>query len=236
MYRLGLIFFSAMFLAVSPATAKGVHQDKWVVSQLSGEARVVHAGLQAASLKLNTTLSAGDVIVTGPSGRAMLSHDNADYIVVAPRSELRLPAESQPNGFTRVIQKVGTMLFRVQHTGVPHFAVDTPMLAAVVKGTTFTIIVDQNRSAVQVTQGVVEVSANDGGMKELVGGGRTVFIEKRNPKAILDADTQTHKSSPSATGAVKVPGSRAASITTIASLMFGLVRPETASQPAPSPA
>ena len=92
MYRLALVFFSAFFLLTSPADAK----DLWVVSQLSGDARVVHSGLKPASLKVNATLSAGDVIVTGPSGRAMLSHNNADYIVIAPRSELRLPTEAQP--------------------------------------------------------------------------------------------------------------------------------------------
>src|SRR5689334_1296299 len=116
MYRLGLIFVSALFLVASPAAAKDA-QDHWVVSQLSGEARVVHPGVQPASLKVNATLSPGDVIVTGANGRAMLSHNNADYIVVAPQSELRLPAEAQPNGFTRVIETVGTMLFKVQHTG-----------------------------------------------------------------------------------------------------------------------
>ena len=65
--------------------------------------------------------------------------------MVAPRSELRLPAAPQPSGFTRVVQTLGTMLFKVRHTGTPHFAVDTPMLAAVVKGTTFTIVVDKDR-------------------------------------------------------------------------------------------
>ena len=233
MYRLGPIFFSAFLLLASPAAAKDVHQDLWIVSQLSGEARVVHGGFQSASLRVNSTLYPGDVVITGASGRAMLSHNNADYIVVAPRSEMRLPAESQPSGFTRIIENVGTILFRVQHTGVPHFAVDTPMLAAVVKGTTFTIIVDRDRSAVQVTQGVVEVSANSGGMKQLVEGGRTVFIDRHDPKTIIDADTPTQTSSNSPATGVRIAGSRPVSLTTIAGLMSGLVRPEAATPAAP---
>src|SRR5918993_1094483 len=115
MYRLALIVFSAFFLFTSPATAKGRAQHLWVVSQLSGDARVVRGGLQPASLKANSALAPGDVVITGPPGRAPLARD-ADYIVIAPRSELRLPAAAQPNGFTRVIQNIGTMLFRVQHT------------------------------------------------------------------------------------------------------------------------
>src|SRR3954453_13873984 len=187
MYRLALVFLSTLFLFASPALAKDGQPHPWVVSQLSGDARVVHGGLQPASLKANAILTPGDLIITGPTGRATLSNE-ADYIVIAPRSELRLPTAQQPNGFTRVIQNLGTMLFRVQHTGVPHFAVDTPMLAAVVKGTTFTVIVDQKRSAVQVTQGIVQVTAVEGGMSRLVEGGRTVFIDQRNPMELLNAD------------------------------------------------
>src|SRR5688572_31474574 len=187
MQRIILIVLSAFFFVATPALAKGAN---WVVSQRSGDVRVVHRGLQPASVKANTSLSPGDVVMTGATGRATLAR-GADYIVVAPRSELRLPAEAQPGGFTRVVQRLGTMLFKVKHTGVPHFAVDTPMLAAVVKGTTFTVIVDRDRSAVQVIEGAVEVTATEGGMQRLVEGGNTVFIERNNPTQLITADAQT---------------------------------------------
>jgi hypothetical protein len=232
-YKFVLALVSTFFFAISPAAAK----EFWVVTQLSGDARIVHGQTQPASLKVNAALVAGDLIITGPNGRATLSNE-ADYIVMAPRSELRLPAASQPSGFTRVIQNLGTMLFRVKHTGVPHFAVDTPMLAAVVKGTTFTIVVDNNRSVVQVTQGVVEVRANDGGMKALVEGGKTVFINRTDPKTIIDADSNPEKAKTTSPTAVKVTGTAPASLTTIASLTGGLVRPASQAQPstaAPGP-
>jgi hypothetical protein len=235
MRRLVLLFFSAIILLASPAAAKDGQKDYWIVSQLSGEARVVKGGLHPASLKINSALAPGDVIVTGPTGRATLAR-NADYILIAPRSELRLPSTQQPTGFTRIIQSLGTMLFRVQHTGVPHFAVDTPMLAAVVKGTTFTIVVDRNRSAVQVTQGVVEVSANDGGMKQLVTGGNTVFINRSDPKTIIDADAQPAKASTTTTAAVTISGSQVVPLAAIASLTTGLVRADAAPEPAPKQA
>ena len=171
MYKFTLAVVSLFFLFSAPASAVGASDQKWVVTQLSGDARVVRPGLQAASISVRTQLSPGDKLLTGPTGRATLVKGQ-DYIVVAPRSELRVPTAAQPTGFTRVIQTLGTLLFKVQHTGVPHFAVDTPMLAAVVKGTTFTVTVDQQRSAIQVTQGVVQVTAVDGGMMRLVEVGR----------------------------------------------------------------
>src|SRR5437868_8820862 len=138
MYKPALILMSLNLVLASPADAGGQQMNKWVVTQLSGDARVVHPGLQPAALKVHAEISAGDTLLTGPTGRATLVR-GGDYILVAPHSELRLPSGVQASGFTRVIENLGTMLFKVQHTGVPHFAVDTPMLAAVVKGTTFTV-------------------------------------------------------------------------------------------------
>src|SRR4051794_28610603 len=224
MYKLAWLFFSALFVVASPAHASD-KKDKWFVSQLTGDARVVHPGAQPTSLKLNAELVPGDKLITGPNGRATLVH-GADYIIVAPRTEMRLPSAIEPDGFTRVVQTIGTMLFRVQHTGIPHFAVDTPMLAAVVKGTTFTVIVDQKRSAVQVTQGVVQVTAAEGGMSRLVEGGRTVFIDQRNPKELLNADKPLPAAGAPDSDNIAISESSDPSVASIAQLTGGLVRAE----------
>ena len=193
------------------------------MTQLSGDARVIHPGLQPASLKANAELAPGDTLVTGPTGRATLVR-GADYIVVAPASELKLPSQAQPAGFTRVVEMLGTMLFKVQHTGIPHFAVDTPMLAAVVKGTTFTIVVEKDRSAVQVIQGIVQVSASEGAMTRMVEGGRTVFVNRLNPKILLDADKPASATPAAQATAIKVSAGGDMPVTAISTLTGGLVR------------
>jgi hypothetical protein len=224
MYKLALAFVSLFFLIAIPAAATGSPQSNWVVTQLSGDARVVHPGAQPASLKVNNLLAAGDMLLTGPTGRATLVR-GGDYIIVAPRSKLRVPATPQPAGFTRVIQNLGTLLFKVQHTGIPHFAVDTPMLAAVVKGTTFTVVVDGKRSAVQVIQGVVQVSTIDGAMSRMVEGGRTVFVNHDHPRMLLDADKPAPATqSPSSTSVTVSAAVGDSPLATIASLTGGLVR------------
>jgi hypothetical protein len=223
MYKLALALFSLFAVIASPAAAAGNPQAHWVVTQLSGDARVIHPGLQPASLKVNGELAAGDTLLTGPTGRATLVR-GSDYIVVAPASELKLPAQSPPAGFTRVIQMLGTMLFKVQHTGIPHFAVDTPMLAAVVKGTTFTVVVEKDRSAVQVIQGVVQVSTTDGSMSRMVEGGRTVFVNRVNPKMLLDADKPAPASETAPATGIKVSAGGDMPVTAISTLTAGLVR------------
>jgi hypothetical protein len=232
MYKLALMFASLFFLAAVPAEAAGPASDKWLVTQLSGDARVVHPGLQPMSLRVNGELAPGDTLLTGRSGRATLVR-GADYIIVAPGSELKLPTEPQPTGFTRVVQKLGTLLFKVKHTGIPHFAVDTPMLAAVVKGTTFTVIVDQQRSAVQVIQGAVQVSAIDGGMSRIVEGGRTVFVDYAHPKMLLDADKPVPPATRPSSTSVRVSAAGESPIGAISTLTGGLVRADLANlQPA----
>jgi FecR protein len=230
MHKLALIFASLLLLIGTPATAAAAGQNNWVVTQLSGDARVLHPGAQPASLKVNGQLTPGDTLLTGPSGRATLVR-GGDYIIVAPRSELRLPASPPPAGFTRVIQNLGTLLFKVQHTGIPHFAVDTPMLAAVVKGTTFTVVVDQQRSAVQVIQGAVQVTALDGGMSRIVEGGRTVFVNHDSPKTLLDADKAAPAPTAPAATRVTVSAAGAAPLQAIATLTGGLVRADLSSPP-----
>src|SRR3990170_3933121 len=226
MQRLILIILSTFVFLASPALAKGSAAAMWVVSQRSGDARVVRSGFQPVALTANAALAPGDIVTTGPTGRATLAR-GSDYIVVAPRSELRLPATPQPSGYTRIIQTLGTMLFKVRHTGTPHFAVDTPMLAAVVKGTTFTIVVDKDRSAVQVIEGAVEVTAADGGMQELVEGGRTVFIDRADPKRLIVADVNTLGNPGTSTGtSVKIKGSGGETLSTVVALTSGLVRAE----------
>jgi collagen type III alpha len=228
MYKLALAFVSMIFLVATPAAAAGSPSDNWVVTQLSGDARVLHPGAQAASLKINNRLAPGDTLLTGPTGRATLIHGD-DYIIVAPHSEMRIPSTPQASGFTRVIQNLGTLLFKVQHTGIPHFAVDTPMLAAVVKGTTFTVVVDQHRSAVQVIQGVVQVNAIDGGMMRMVEGGRTVFVNHDQPKILLDADKALPATSSPTSTSVAVSAAGESPLAAIATLTGGLLRADLSS-------
>lgn len=224
--RILVLIISILALFSSPAHAATGAVERWTVTQRSGDARVVRAGLQPASMTVNQALAPGDTIITGASGRASLTR-GGDYIVVAPRSRLRLPVKPAKTGFTSIVQELGTLLYKVRHTGVPHFSVDAPMLAAVVKGTTFTVVVDQNRSAVQVIEGVVEVTAADGGMQSLVHGGKTVFIENSNPKSLLTADAVTlGKPGDSSGETVRISGSEGELVLSVTAATGGQVRME----------
>ena len=213
---------AVLVLFASPAMAQDV---AWVVTQKSGDVRVLRNGLQPASVQVRASLLAGDVIATGATGRAMLTRGD-DYVVVAPGSRLLLPKEEQQSGFTRLVQQVGTMLYKVKHTGVPHFAVETPMLAAVVKGTSFTVVVDKDRAAVQVTEGVVEVSSATGDARRLVEGGVTVYVGREQPSQIIEMKPRAVDlpASASDSESVKIEGTGDVSLSAVTDLTGGLVR------------
>ena len=215
-----------VFVIGGQASAAGKQSDHWMVTQLTGEARVIHPGLQSASLKVNAEIAPGDTLVTGNSGRATLVHGR-DYILVAPNSELKLPKGAQPSGFTRVIESLGSILFKVEHTAIPHFAVETPMLAAVVKGTTFNVVVNEQRTSVEVIQGIVQVSAFQGGMTRLVEGGGIVAVEPRNPATLFDVN----KPAAAPPIGIKVAASGWTGTGSVSKLTGGLISAETATRP-----
>jgi len=222
--RLLQMLGALLLLVASPAFANS-NATLWTVTQRSGDVQIQKRGLQPASAQVRSTLSPGDTIATGATGRAMLTRGD-DYVVVAPRSRLVLPQEEQAKGFTRLIQQVGTMLYKVKHTGVPHFAVDTPMLAAVVKGTSFTIVVDKDRTAVQVTDGVVEVSSSAGDTSRLVERGVTVYVGRERPHEIIEMKPGS-ADLPGTSGngnAVKIETSGDVPLSTVTDLTGGLVR------------
>ncbi|HYC94439.1 MAG TPA: FecR family protein [Sphingomicrobium sp.] len=220
------IVTAILFFFVTPAMAKDGDPAAWIVAQKSGSVQVVRAGMQPASIQLRAALSPGDVVATGSDGRAMLTR-GGDYVIVAPGSRLLLPKVEPRSGFTQLIQQVGTMLYKVRHTGVPHFAVETPMLAAVVKGTSFTVIVDKDRAAVQVTEGLVEVSSAAGSARRLVEGGMTVYVGRERPNEIIEmrpgAVEPAGASGGNETEAVKIESSGDVPLSTITGLTGGLV-------------
>lgn len=94
-----------------------------------------------------------------------------DIILVAAGSEVVLP-DRMSDGATVVMQKTGHAIYKVApRTGGGRFEVQTPFLVAGVKGTRFSVILEKDRAAVSVLEGVVEVrSSVSGETKDLTAG------------------------------------------------------------------
>lgn len=160
-----VVFFLALLVVgTQPALAQA---PSWTVTDAGGTAELHRAG-KVQRLHRGLRLQPGDTIATGARGRASLGRGR-EFIVVSPGTRLTIPrAAQQDGGIVQIIQEIGRAMFKIERRATPHFGVRTPHLAALVRGTTFTITVDEKGCRVAVSEGRVEVATHDGHSRELV--------------------------------------------------------------------
>jgi hypothetical protein len=175
MYRRLLLGFAMVFF-LTQRTSSLLADDltTWVVAESSGRVLLSPDILNRVSLTQGDQIAPGSHIRTMDDGRAILMHGE-DVIIISPNSELLIPT-SQPEFGTRLLQTIGRAMYKVTKRSSPHFEVDTPYLAATVKGTTFEVTSDPSGSAVHVVEGRVQVRAVRDGRSELVRTGQIARV------------------------------------------------------------
>ena len=148
----------AMALALGAASiAHAGDGEAWSVIKSSGEVWMTTTGAQTVSLSQQDVLKPGDTIRTGRNGRVLLVR-GAETILVSPNSVIGLPTEKKDGLSTTIVQQAGSILLEVEKRNVKHFEVETPYLAAVVKGTQFRVSVNAASTSIEVIRGQVEVA------------------------------------------------------------------------------
>lgn len=167
--------FILMF-SLAPATAE--ENNTWQVRKSSGEVWVATSGVQSVSLTQDAVLKPGDNIRTGRNGRVLLVRGE-ESILVAPNSVVGVPLEKKNGLPTTITQQAGSILLEVEKRNVQHFEVETPYLAAVVKGTQFRVTVGPSGSRVEVLRGQVQVSDFKSGQFALVNPGQAARVSSQ---------------------------------------------------------
>ena len=148
---------TAALILGTASSASAADDGVWSVSKSSGEVWLATSGAQQVSLNQQETLKPGDTIRTGRNGRVLLARGE-ETILISPNSVVGVPAEKKEGLSTTIIQQAGSILLEVEKRNVKHFEVETPYLAAVVKGTHFSVTVGAGSTKVGVLRGQVEVS------------------------------------------------------------------------------
>jgi FecR protein len=148
---------AAAFFLAAASSAFAADGGDWIVSKSSGEVWLAGSGVQQASLQQEDVLKPGDTVRTGRNGRALLTRGD-EAILIAPNSVVGVPIEKKEGLSTTIVQKAGSILLDVEKRNVKHFEVETPYLAAVVKGTQFRVTINAGKTSVDVIRGQVEVS------------------------------------------------------------------------------
>ncbi|WP_167406852.1 FecR family protein [Bradyrhizobium forestalis] len=180
----------AVLILGMTSTAFAADDGVWSVSKSSGEVWLATNGTQQVSLSQEGTLKPGDTIRTGRNGRVLLVRGE-ETILISPNSVVGLPAEKKDGLSTTIIQQAGSILLEVEKRNVKHFEVETPYLAAVVKGTQFSVTVGAGSTKVGVLRGQVEVSDfRTGQIAQLLPGqAATVFERGKSGLSLSGAGT-----------------------------------------------
>lgn len=146
-----------VFVLGAASSALAADDGVWRVGKSSGEVWMTTSGAQQASLAQEDVLKPGDTVRTGRNGRVLLVRGE-ETILVSPNSVIGLPTEKKDGLATTILQQAGSLLLEVEKQNVKHFEVETPYLAAVVKGTQFRVTVNAASTSVDVLRGQVEVA------------------------------------------------------------------------------
>lgn len=152
-------------VAFAVGAARPARAEDWLVRKVTGSAFARTGQDPAVPLVAGMQLPPAASVGTTATGRVMLERSSG-VVVVGPSTIIQL--YDPKTGQSAIIQHKGVVDFEVEKREKPHFFVETPFAAAVVKGTGFRTEVTNRDSRVSVSHGVVNVTER--------GTGRTVDL------------------------------------------------------------
>lgn len=144
--------------------------DDWRVAKATKEVRYSLGDAKWIDLHAGDVLPNHASVTTGTRGRALLVR-GVERIEFQPNTTASITTTS---GFlsprkTEINQQIGSLELEIEKRSQPHTTVQTPFLAAVVKGTIFHVSVSKTAASVKVDRGLVQVTSFASGQQANVG-------------------------------------------------------------------
>ncbi len=149
--RIGKSVLIALTLCCTSSVALA---DEWIAERLRGGVMQYQSGNWIALERGHVVPDGGKVRTTG-TGRVELVRGQ-ENIALGPNTQIAV-RDAAGQKMTSVIQSSGVVTVTAEKRNVKHFSVQTPILAAVVKGTEFTVTYSNGLARVDVASGVVQV-------------------------------------------------------------------------------
>jgi hypothetical protein len=163
----------ALIFAAVAGTAP-LWATEWQVARSTGDVWIVSPSTQPVSLSAQVVVRSGDKIQTGPTGRILLVR-GTESILIAPNSVVSLPKDKGSQA-TTILHQAGSIARDLEKKEIDHFEVETPFLAAVVKGTRFEVSINRYGADVRVLDRKVSVSDHHTGQFALVSAGQLASV------------------------------------------------------------
>nr|WP_316654685.1 FecR domain-containing protein [uncultured Gellertiella sp.] len=156
----------------------------WVVQKVSQPSRYTTDNRTWQVLKQGMSLPNESWISTGPRGRVVLQRAR-DQVTFQPGTLAGIFEKAGMAIHTDFAQQTGTLMLDIDPQVKPHLAVQTPYLAAVVKGTRFSVSVNGSGASVGVERGRVEVTDARSGERTGVRAGQQAAVDN-NPATAME--------------------------------------------------
>jgi len=178
--RFRMIFAASVATALMCATSIAMADD-WVATKLRG--RVLQlVDNEWQPLGRGDIVSDDRVVRTIKGARVTFQRGN-ETIDLGGDTQIQIRDKSGRQ-FTTVQQYFGTVSIEADVRQVEHFSVTTPQLAAVVKGTRFTVVSNEKGAKVSVQRGHVEVEDRDTHQSTLLAVGQSAQTSNGTPLAV----------------------------------------------------
>ncbi|HEV7278534.1 MAG TPA: FecR family protein [Devosiaceae bacterium] len=151
-YSRGGAALAFAFAALFSSTALA---DDWTAVKLRGVVVGLFDG-EWVKLERDAVVPDDQPIRTLASGRVTFQRGD-ETVELGPNTQVQIIDRAGYSKFTTVKQHYGRVAVEAEVRNVKHFSVETPYLAAVVKGTRFVVISGEDGARVQVERGAVAV-------------------------------------------------------------------------------
>ncbi|MVT00955.1 FecR family protein [Devosia marina] len=135
-------------------TGSAALAEEWIAERLRGTVMQLERNTWVA-LERGDVVPDGGKVRTAANGRLELVRGQ-ESIALGPNTQIAV-RDAAGQKMTSVIQSSGVVTIEAEKRNVQHFSVQTPILAAIVKGTQFTVTYSNGLATVDVASGVVQV-------------------------------------------------------------------------------
>lgn len=162
-------------LLLCTAAAADDDPSQWTATKLRGTVQQQMPDQSWAAVNLGDVIPDDRLLRTQSDGHAEFQR-GAETVSLGTNTRIAIKDDAERH-FTTVEQDFGSLEVEANVENVPHFEVDTPFLAAVVKGTHFIVTSSERGGSVTVTRGLVAVEARSTRQHTTVGVGQVASIQ-----------------------------------------------------------
>lgn len=177
------------FLAFLLPLTTYASDDDWHVAKASSQVRYTTDQTTWKDLQTGDVVPNRAWISTGPRGRAQLVR-GVESIGFQPNTMAAITTRA--GGLftarkTEIVQQIGALDLEIEKRSQPHTTVQTPYLAAVVKGTIFHVSVGKTNASVSVDRGLVQVTSFASGQQANVAPRQSATVDRKSGMKVAGA-------------------------------------------------